>query len=190
MITNRQKLHVFFFLIIINIVLFAIAASPVKAISYDLVAPTGQLQRGQEVQFTISIDTEGQTITSTQIGMTYQADLLQYVSATPGDTFDSITTNTQEEGKLIFTATKDGGFSGSGTFATVTFKLIATAPGTAELCVLFNPENTPAPAQPIAQPTALPQTGSVDQTGKGVFFGLILLAFAGSSLLFSSLHKR
>jgi len=201
MVNNLQKIRVFFFLIIINIFLFGIAASPVKAISYDLVAPTGPLQRGQEVQFTISIDTEGQTITSAQVGMAYQSGPLQYVSVSPGDTFDQVTVEEGEAGaygfpssgsqdakRLIFTATKDGGFSGTGTFATVTFKIIATASGTAELCVLFNPENTPTPA-PV-QPTALPKTGNVDQTGKGILFGLILLAFASSSLLFSSLHKR
>lgn len=160
------------------------------AVSYDLIAPTGQLQRGQDVQFTINIDTEGQTLTAGTIGMTYQTEPLQYVSTTPGDAFPTVKTETQEGGRLIFKASNPNGFSGTGTFAIVTFKIIATVPGTAELCVLFNPEETPTSAPP--QPTELPKTGSTQQTDISLFFGASFIVLAAGALVFFNLlpYKR
>jgi len=171
---------IFFVSIITSLIVFGLVTQNVEAAKYDLIAPSGQLQRGQDVQFTINIDTEGKSLTSAKIGMTYQTGPLQYVSTTPGDSFPTVSTETQEGGKLIFTASNPNGFSGTGTFAVVTFKIIATAPGSAELCVLFNPE-TPTPP-PV--PTALPQTGSVNQTNKGAFLGISLLVLATGALVF------
>ncbi|MBI3366131.1 hypothetical protein HY041_00690 [Candidatus Roizmanbacteria bacterium] len=152
------------------------------AVSYDLIAPTGQLQQGQNVQFTINVDTEGKTLTAGTIGMTYETGPLQYVSTTPGDSFPTVETETQEGGKLIFKASNPNGFSGTGTFAIVTFKIIAKAPGETQLCVLFNPETSPTP--PPIQPTALPKTGSTTQTGRGAFLGIMLLVLAGGALIY------
>lgn len=173
----------FFVLFLISSFVFFGGVKSVYAVTYDLIAPTGQLQRGQDVQFTINIDTEGQTLTAGTIGMTYQTEPLQYVSTTPGDAFPTVETETQEGGKLIFKASNPNGFSGTGTFAIVTFKIIATAPGETQLCVLFNPETTPTPP-PAAQPTALPKTGSTTQTGKGAFLGITLLVLAGGALIY------
>ena len=164
----RSLLFGFISFFILSLSLFMIPKTA-HAVSYDLIAPTGELQRGQDVQFTINIDTEGQTLTAGTIGMTYQTEPLQYISTTPGDAFPTVKTKTQEGGKLIFKATNPSGFSRTGTFAVVTFKIIATAPGTAELCVLFNPEETPTQPPPPPQPTALPKTGSTQQTDKSLF---------------------
>lgn len=160
------------------------------ALKFDLIAPSGTLTRGQDVQFTINVDTQNQSMTSTQIGMTYKTEFLQYVSTTPGDSFTTISPDVQDGGKIIFSGSNPSGFSGAGTFAVVTFKLIATAPGSTELCVLFNPETTPTPAPPQSPvPTKLPKAGSSDQTGRGTVIGLFFMVVAGGGLfLLKSLH--
>lgn len=170
--------------ILITIFLLGFAVHNVQAASYDLIAPSGTLTRGQDVQFTINIDTQGQSLTTTTIGMSHKTDVLQYISTTPGDTFTTVEVKNQEGGKLIFKGSNPSGFSGTGTFAIVTFKLIANAPGSTELCVLFNPET---PTQPPA-PTSLPQTGSIIQTNRGILLGVTLLVLATSALVFYK-HK-
>lgn len=147
----------------------------VQALTFDLVPPAGQLQQGQNVQFTVNINTEGKSYATTSIGMTYDATLLQYVSTAPGTTFGTVTTDNQSGGKLVLTGTSAAGFTGSGSFALVTFKIIATSSGSTTLCTLFNPD-TPTPttvAGPTATPgpTALPKTGSFDQTKNGLLLG-------------------
>lgn len=164
-----------FFLVGIFAFLF-FSAVPVRALTFDLLAPTGQLQRGQDVQFTINIDTEGASLASTQIGMTHKSDVIEYVSVSPGTTFTTVTADVQGDGKIVFTGTKAGGYSGSGTFAIVTYKIIATEPGSTQLCALYNPASTPTPppnatAAPI--PTALPTTGYFDKTAKGAILGSV-----------------
>lgn len=172
---------IFFISIFLVSFIFGVITQNVKAASYDLIAPTGQLQQGQDVQFTINIDTQGQSLTDASIGMTYQTEPLQYVSTTPGNTFQTVSAQTQDGGKIIFTASNPSGFSGTGTFAVVTFKIIATTPGSTELCVLFNPET---PTQPPVIPTALPKTGSTNGTNRGVFLGMALLILASGALIF------
>lgn len=143
----------------------------ILAVSYDLIPPSGDLSRGQEVQFTISIDTQSKSLTSTQIGMTYDTKYLQYVSSTPGDAMSSVTVADQGGGKLVFTGSNPQGFTGTGTFAYVNFKIIAAASGSTQLCVLFAPSPTPAPTGPV--PTELPKTGNMSEmiwAAVGTFF--------------------
>lgn len=187
---NLVKSLVVFVVSIIALFAFGSITHTVEAAKYDLIAPTGALQRGQDVQFTINIDTEGKTLTNTTIGMTYQTGPLQYVSTTPGDAFPTVTAQVQDGGKIIFTASNPSGFSGTGTFAVVTFKIIATASGSAELCVLFNPETTPTPGPttPPVVPTSLPKTGSINQTKQGMFLGVGLLILATGALILYN-HK-
>lgn len=166
-------------IVLLFLILGCVFAKGAYAASYDLIAPTGQLTRGQDVQFTINIDTQGQSLTSASIGMTYSTDILQYVSATPGDTFSTLSPETQEGGKIILNASNGSGFSGTGTFAVVTFKLIAQSAGSTELCVLFNPET---PTQPPA-PTSLPQTGSAEKTNRGIMLGVTLFVLAAGILI-------
>jgi LPXTG-motif cell wall-anchored protein len=106
---------------------------------------------------------------------------------------DTITVdNSQGTGKLIFNGAKAAGFNGSGTFATVVFKIIATESGETELCTLWIPEITPttpvvsttftpttAPNVPTAIiPTALPQTGGETPKNMGTIVGLLFIAIA------------
>lgn len=186
-------LNAVIFLLMSFIVFFIYSASAasVYAAQYDLIAPTGQLTRGQDVQFTININTEGQSLTAAQIGMTYKTDALQYVSTTPGEAFTTVETQTLDGGKLMFNASNPSGYSGTGTFAIVTFKIIATASGSTELCVLFAPTDTPAPTSPATgpQPTGLPKTGSTTQTVKGVIVGAALFLMATAGLVLSNKNE-
>jgi hypothetical protein len=165
----------------------------VSAISFDLIAPTEQLQRNQEVTFTINVDTEGRSLSSIDIGMTYDTQYLQYVSALAGNTFTTISAVDQGSGKLVLTGSSTTPYSGSGVFAYVKFMLIATSAGSTQLCALFSPEVTPTtplvptstlgpssppgPTSPPA-PTSLPVSGESRTTIQGLILALIFFTFA------------
>ncbi len=170
-----------FFLLILSYLLLAKAS---WAITYDLIAPSGEFNRGDEVQFTINVNTEGRSYSSAQVGMTYDTQYLEYISVLPGNTFSTVSAEQVENGKLIITGTSSSGYSGNGTFAYVKFKIIASAPGATELCVLFNPETTPTPNQPTPSqplPTKLITSGIV--SGNTYFFiGGFLMFSAGLGL--------
>lgn len=167
------------FLIILSLFIFLSLAKSSYAISFDLLAPTGEIQRGQEIKFTINVDTEGKSYTSTQIGMTYETQYLEYVSVSAGNSFTTVSADPQGTGKLIISGSSTSGYSGSATFAYVTFKLIASAPGSTQLCVLFNPQITPtSPPAPTALPTSGVSAGFVQTT-----LGLAFLALAGAGFV-------
>ncbi len=155
---------------------------PVLATKYDLIAPSGTLQRGTDVKFTITIDTEGQAVANPLIGMTYKSDALQYISIVPGNTYTNISITPDASNNLVVSGSSDKPFTGSGDFAYVTFKIIATAPGSTDLCVLFAPTITPTPgatSPSVAQPTALPKTGETSSGKKSLIFGLGFLILTG-----------
>ncbi|MEO6508727.1 MAG: cohesin domain-containing protein [Patescibacteria group bacterium] len=160
--------------------------TPVSALSYDLIAPSGTLNRGDEVQFIINIDSDGTTVKTATVGMTYESQYIQFVSATPGDAMDSVTSTPGATGTLMLTGINNAGLNGSGVYAYVTFKIIATAAGTTELCALFNPTITPTPAPvtttaPVV-PTALPVTGSASDMRFGTILGSAVLLLSLTSL--------
>jgi len=127
----------------------------VSATTFSLVAPSGTLSRGQDVPFTVSINTENTTVTSIQTGITYDTTYLQYVSAVPGAAMTSVTVDTSVgTGKLLLTGTNGTGYNGTGVFATVTFKIIADSPGSTEICTLWAPTGiTPTTIIPTSPPT-------------------------------------
>jgi len=170
---------------VIGVFLFLFfCAKSADALSFDLIGPTEELIRGEEVQFTINIDTEGESRQSTLIGMTYETQYLEYVSVAPGNTFTTISADVQEGGKIVFTGSSESGFSGSGTYAVVTFNLIATEAGSTQLCALYNPGTTPTPAPtstpgpntPI--PTALPTSGVTDKTTRNIALGILFVGLS------------
>ncbi len=119
-------------------------SSPVFATAFTLVPPTGNLSRGQEVPFTINIDTQGASVTSIQTGIDYDTAYLEYVSAVPGSAMNTVTTDTSlGAGKLLLTGSNTTGFTGTGVFATVTFRIIAASSGSTTLCTLWAPSITP-----------------------------------------------
>ena len=117
------------------------------ATTFDLIPPSGTFQRGQDISFTININTEGSSISSIQSGLTYDTTLLRYVTATAGATMNSIVadTTTYGAGKILFTGTNNTGYNGTGIFATVIFNIIAQSPGSTEICTLWTPSSSPTP---------------------------------------------
>ena len=176
-----DKIKKIFLVLLIGLVIFLIPRKT-YAVKFDLIAPQppeGGFVRGQTVQFTINIDTQSQTIKSTQIGMTYNTQYLEYVSTTPGNAMTSVSTDNLGGGKLLFNGENTAGFSGQGTFTYVSFKIIAQAPGETELCVLWNPATQPtSPPQPTSpQPTSPPPTsGEVKGLFTNTFFGLTFIS--------------
>lgn len=156
------------------------------ALTFDLIPPSEQLQRGQEVRFTINIDTQSKSYSSVEIGMTYDTQYLEFISVTPGDTFSTVSSQMAGDGKMIIKGTNNTPYSGSGVFAYVTFKLIASSPGSTELCALFNPEITPTPTKenrPSPLPTAIYKLGETKNVVKGFLIGITFFALAGGGLL-------
>lgn len=161
---NTKSFGVFLFFAISA--LFVIIPSAF-ATTFDLVPPSGALSRGQNITFTININTEGVAVTSIQSGLTYDATLLQYVSVTAGAAMSSVVadTTTYGTGKVLFTGTNNTGYNGTGVFATVVFTIIAQSSGSTEICTLWRPEITPTPTPiPVLSPTPAPICGSVCTT--------------------------
>jgi|GEM_PF-1664168 len=127
-------------------------APPVLALSMTIEAPSAELVRNQEYDFVVSIDTFNEAITTTQGRVTYETQYLQFVSLTKGNFFDSVTYDEGETGVIVVTGTNTSAKSGSGTFAIVRFKLIATAAGSTTLCAVapITPSGTPAPVATTA----------------------------------------
>ena len=178
-----------------------IVPNSVLATTFDLIAPSapsGGFVRGQEVKFTINIDTEAKSLSSTSIGMTYETQYLEYISTVAGNTFTTVSANVLGSGKLILTGSSTTPYSGSGVFAYVTYKLIAASPGSTELCVLYNPAETPTavpqptspPGQPTytpyltsppGQPTSLPESGESRSVVQGIILASLFFTAAGAS---------
>lgn len=196
------RLLIAFFIVLYLQIFFN--AKTVFAATFDLIAPAGQLTVGQPAVFTVNINTGGTPLSTTEVGLSYDTSILQFVSAAPGNTFTTITPSEPSTGKLVLTGTSSTPFSGSGTFATITFNLVATAQSGATLCTLFKPSppptvppqqptiynwpsGTPVPGQPTVPPpvpTALPETGAripLESYGTVAIF-LILSAFGGLAI--------
>jgi hypothetical protein len=179
----------YFLLTVIASLIFLLNSRSAMAIAFDLVAPSGTLTRGQEVQFTVNIDTQGSTVTTTQAGITYDTQYLQYSSTVPGETMNSVTVTDLGDGKILLNATNTSGFSGTGVLARVNFLLIAQSAGETSLCTLWAPTPTPTTTTTTTTsttnvPTQLPVSGTMTKTylglGLGAFF---LLAAAGNLYL-------
>jgi LPXTG-motif cell wall-anchored protein len=187
--------YIFATLLVASLILFNGASYTQAAnIQYDLIPPQGQLSRGQDIQFIIEIDSGGSSVTSATVGMSYQSQYLQFVGATPGDAMSSVTFDSSQPEKLLFTGTNATGFNGKGVFAYVTFKIIASAPGEAQLCVLFQPTPTPqtpvsTPSATIPLPTRLPKTGSADKANMWTVAGLFCLIGATGTILALNRNK-
>lgn len=161
------------------------------ATQLDLIPPSGTLNRGDTIQFTVTVDTEGANVPSLQVGLEYDSVALQYIGTTPGDTYQTIAATPLDSKRILISASSPVGASANGNLAYVDFKIIATSSGTAELCTLFVPDS-PAPTGP--GPTSAPQITSLPQTGESgggpsvALFGTALLLIAGG--LFVAGKKR
>ncbi|PIY68648.1 hypothetical protein COY90_04795 [Candidatus Roizmanbacteria bacterium CG_4_10_14_0_8_um_filter_39_9] len=185
--------------VFIAVAIFLSIASPVHAVKFELVPPSGQLSRGQEVTFTINIDTQGASLSTIQTGLTYDTQFLEYVSAAAGATMDSLSVDTSlGGGKLVLTGTNAADFTGAGVYATVVFKIIAQESGSTELCTLWTPSPTPTlppdaptatplppPPPTVPPPTALPQTGFGVPKTMGTIAGILFIAVAGGVFFYT-----
>ena len=198
-----KSLGVYLFFIITT---FFLLVPSSFAINFDLIPPSGTLQRGQDITFTMNIDTQGASVPSVQTGLTYDNTLLKYVSVTAGAAMNSVVadTTTYGAGKILFTGTNNAGFNGTGTFATVVFNIIAQSSGQTEICSLWipTPTATPAPTSIVVptvpgtiaptlppQPTALPQTGITDSRNTAIIFAAAFIAAAGGVFYLSQKQK-
>jgi hypothetical protein len=181
------------FLGVLFMILFlTIPAHPAHAIKFSLIAPNGTFNRGDNIKFNITVDTEGAAVNTTSVGMSYENSSLQYVSSEAGNTFPNINTLTSDTTKLLIngsTTATNTPFKGTGTYATVTFKIIASTSGSTQLCSLFtpgptaganptSPQYTPLPTTTVIHPSALPKTGSTSMLVIGSSIGFTLLAGA------------
>ena len=191
---RKIRKNLFKQILIISLLLFVVLVFPNSAwaIRFDLIAPSGQLIRGQDVDFIINIDTENEIVTYQQIGITYDTQYLQYVKTTAGTAMTSVSTEDQGSGKLLLTGNNSSGFTGTGSFAIVTLKIIAESPGSTELCTLWlpTPTSTPGPTTVPASttapvPTNLPRTGGTETAYYAGIFGVIVLAGAIGLYFFS-----
>lgn len=144
----RGKISLLFFLILTTF--FIAFPAKTQAISMTIDAPTEQLVRGEEYDFVVTIDTFNTAIATTQGRVTYETQYLQFVSLTNGNFFQSTTYTEESSGTIILTGTNSTAKTGSGTFAIIRFKLIATAAGSTTLCAIvpITPTGTPAPSAP------------------------------------------
>ncbi len=148
--------------------LFLAASSVLAAPSYSLVAPSTGIARGQNVQFTIRIDTAGESVTNTTAGLRYDTKYLKYVGVQAGEAATSVTGTESTTGEIILTGTSNN-FSGEGAYAHVTFTIVADAPGGTQICSVFTPSNGPSSGASTtgsaqSRPTTLPQSGAAETT--------------------------
>jgi len=144
----RGKITMLFFLLLTTF--FLVLPSETQAISMTIEAPSEQLVRGEEYDFVVTIDTFNTAIATTQGRVTYETQYLQFVSLTNGNFFASTTYTEESTGTIILTGTNSTAKTGSGTFAIIRFKLIATAAGSTTLCAIapITPTGTPVPSAP------------------------------------------
>lgn len=150
----------------------------------DLIPPSGTLKRGDDVQFTITIDTGGAAVSTLQVGLEYDSAVLQYLNTTPGDTYQTISATPLNSKQILISASNPVGTSSQGNLAYVEFKIIADAPGETELCALFLPEATPGPSPTpgpsTVAPSSLPVTGEDGNGPTMIVMGAALLVVAGT----------
>ena len=196
------KYYLKFLLLLLFFIGIVMMPKASHAASFQIEASSpGPYNRGDDVQFTISIDTTGQVVKNAVAGVTYETQYLQYVSVTKGVTMDTVTAQ-DASGTISITGTNNSGFTGNGTFATLSFNIIADAPGSTTLCTLTTTNITPAegvtitPAiitttpgalQPL--PTTLPSSGYGTETTQQMgFIGLLLLFISIAGLMIKKVN--
>ncbi len=148
---------------LISYLLFANRQPPIKtkaeaAVIYDLIPPPTPILRNSDVTFTVTVDTQGQTIKEGSVWLSYQTDYMTFddVTAGPDNNFPNITHSL--DGDIIkIQATNSAGFNGTGVFSLVKFTMKDIEPptGGVKLCVLEQPTPTPSPT---FTPTPLPSS--------------------------------
>jgi hypothetical protein len=115
------------------------------AVSFTIDAPSGDLTRGESYDFTVSVNTGTDAVTTTQANVNYDTTVLQLVSVTQGNFFDSVTYQQTGTGTVLLSGTNTTAKSGSGSFAVIRFTLTATSTGSTTLCTVTPVDNAPSP---------------------------------------------
>jgi|GEM_PF-1936617 len=117
-------------LIFVFTFLFVIAPKYVNAASLSVLPATGNFTLNQEFDVNILIDTEGEQVTGTDVTLKYDSTKLDVVTLTPGTIFGSYPIKSASAGVITFTGIittgSQAGYTGSGTFGTVKFKVLQT----------------------------------------------------------------
>lgn len=185
-----KKIFLFFILPVSIFLYFAFVVGNVLAIDISTEAPQEVLVRGQVFDWKVNIDTQGESITKQEFYFTYEKEYVEFQSLLAGDFFDNVSYSKVEEGRLYVIGESSAPKSGSGLVALVKMKIIASAPGTSQLCAVVpitptptgQPTNTPAPTSPQAtstiRPTVLPTSGGGGQLLSYAFFAVVFLVLA------------
>jgi hypothetical protein len=127
---------------------------------YTLLTPTPPITRNSQVTFTVTIDTQGETVNMAEVWLTYQSTYMTLVSVTPSINNEFPQLDQTTNGEIIhIIGTNPNGFTGSGTFVVVIFTINDVDPpqGGAMLCAIIGPTSTPqATTTPTSTPTSTP----------------------------------
>lgn len=151
--------------IVFGLLVFLFLAVPgvFAAPSFSLVAPAGQLSRGQNIQFTVKIDTAGEAVTTSTVTLRYDTKYLKFISAQPADAADAINSTEPTAGEVVLSGTSNS-YTGVGNYAVLTFNIVADAPGGTELCTVYSPTNSTTTGSSVVGSTSTTGTTGVATT--------------------------
>jgi hypothetical protein len=147
------------FSILVFFSLFAFVRKESHALRFTLVEPSGSFVQGQDVEFKINIDTQGETLTTVQVNLSYKTQYLQYISASPGAFFPNVAADDLGGGMVQIAGSVNSGEpgkTGTGLFASIVFRIIYDASGQTDLCTIISNTPTPVPTTPLGAPTNTP----------------------------------
>jgi hypothetical protein len=210
-----------FIVILFFFILSAFTSRPVWAASFSLSPATKVVTVGDQFDVAVILDTAGEAATAAKAIVNYDGLKLQVVSATLGSLFTTKTEpDTSTSGKVTLEAsgaTATESFTGSGTFATLTFKALAA--GVVTVSFEFSQSSTTdsnvtgssgndiltaassgtytiatsgigggTESTPVPTPSALPESGVVEDTIILLGGGLLFLG-TGLALSLFGLRK-
>ncbi len=115
--------------IVFSLLAFATSKNA-NAASLSVTPATGNFSVDQEIDVNIILNTENEQVTGTDVTLKYDALKLEVVSLTPGTIFGSYPIKSSSAGTITFTGIittgSQTGYSGTGTFGTVKFKVLQT----------------------------------------------------------------
>lgn len=122
----RLSLSLFFLLS----VFFILSTTNINAATLSVSPPTGNFSTNQQFDVNIILNTESEQVTGTDVTLKYDALKLEVVSLTPGTIFGNYPIKSASAGVITFTGIittgSQTGYSGTGTFGTIKFKVLQT----------------------------------------------------------------
>ncbi len=208
-----RRLIIFIFVFLVG--LFTQATLAQAAASFSLSPAEKTVNLGADLSLNVLIDTGSTETESADAILLYDETKLSAISATLSSLYENkISQDTSQSGKVILRATSDSGFVGSGIFATVVFRTIATgaanvsfqviAGSTADSNIMADDEDilttasngvytiqstaiggtATASATPSASPSSLPESGWWEPTALVFGMGSLLIILALSFFVF------